>query len=44
MFVDIILETLILKDTKRMDLLYNMIYDSETNHTHHFNRLKNEES
>ena len=40
---DIILGTLVKKDSKRMDLLYNMVYDPETNHTHHFDRLKNEE-
>ena len=40
---DIVLKTLIPKDSKRMDLLYDMVYDPETDYTHHFDCLKNEE-
>lgn len=40
---DVVLKTLIPKDSKRMDISHSMIEDNETNHTHHFDRLKNEE-
>ena len=42
-FCDVVLKTLIPKDSKRMDISHSMIEDNEINHTHHFDRLKNEE-
>ena len=42
-FCDVVLKTLIPKDSKRMDISHSMIEDNETNHTHHFDYLKNEE-
>ena len=40
---DIVLKTLIPKDLKRINISHSIIEDNETNHTHHFDCLKNEE-
>lgn len=40
---DLILDALIPEDSKRLDMSYIMIEDTETNYTHHFDRFKNKE-